>query len=136
MTPAQAAESLVGSEEEPMNERRKITDEREARRCLAAAQRTGERVGAWAQANGIDGRSLNAWRMNLARRGSSRARPASRPSTALVSGPLAALVELVPVSRPHTAARYTVLVGELRVEFGDDVDAATLRRIIEALRLC
>ena len=69
MTTAWAAETVVGFEEEPMTERRKITDEREARRCLTAAARSGNAPGAWARANGIDGRSLNAWRINLARRG-------------------------------------------------------------------
>lgn len=67
MTTAHQVESLDGSEEEPMNERRKITDEADARRGLAAARRAGEHVGSWAQANGVDGRSLNAWRMALSR---------------------------------------------------------------------
>jgi hypothetical protein len=56
----------------------------------------------------------------------------------MVVRPRAALVELVPspASRLSAAARYTVHVGEVRVEFGDDVDVATLRRIVEALRAC
>jgi len=127
-----------------MNERRKITDEREARRCLAAARKAGERAGAWARAHGIDGRSLNAWRINLARRGagSTPTRTATRPPTTLVvrarSRP--AVVELVPASRPTesagSAARYVVHVGEIRVEVGDDCATETLRRILEALRAC
>lgn len=125
-----------------MNERRKITDEREARRCLAAARKTGERAGAWAQAHGIDGRSLNAWRINLARRGagSTPARTATRPPRAMVvrPGPRAALVELIPSSRPSAIgrARYAVYVGEVHVEVGDDFAAETLRRILEVLRAC
>jgi len=47
--------------------RRKIVDEREARRCLKAAKAAGLSVGAWARAHGIDGRSLNAWRINMTR---------------------------------------------------------------------
>jgi transposase-like protein len=127
-----------------MNERRKITDEREARRCLAAAGKTGERVGAWARGHGIDGRSLNAWRINLARRGagSTPTRTAARPPTALVvrARPRAAVVELVPASRPKesasTAACYVVHVGEIRVEVGDDFAAETLRRVLEVVRAC
>ena len=121
---------------------RKITDEREARRCLAAVGRAGERVGAWARANGIDGRSLNAWRINLARRGAggTPARTRTRPPTAMVvrARPRAALVELVPSSRPSasTSARYVVHVGECRVEVGDDFAPETLRRIIGVLRTC
>ena len=45
---------------------RKIADETEARRCLRAARLAGLSAGEWARARGIDGRSLNAWRMNLA----------------------------------------------------------------------
>jgi hypothetical protein len=41
-----------------VDKQRKITDEREARRCLAAARAAGGTVGLWARANGIDGRSL------------------------------------------------------------------------------
>jgi len=90
-----------------MNERRKITDAREARRCLTAARKAGERVGDWARAHGIDGRSLNAWRMNLARRGPVGTPRAARPPAALVVRPRAALVELVQAPRPRAAARYT-----------------------------
>jgi hypothetical protein len=140
MTPRRAAESLVGSEEEPMRQQRKIADEHEARRCLAAARRTGEAVGAWARANGIDGRSLNAWRVNLARRGTSgtstRRRATARSAAAMVVQPRAALVELVSTSPPGATARYVVCVGVLRVEVGDDFDAKALRRIIEVLRAC
>lgn len=123
-----------------MRQQRKITDEREARRCLAAARRTGEGVGAWARANGIDGRSLNAWRVNLARRGDSskptRPAAATQSPTAMVVHPRAALVELVPASRPGATARYVVHVGEVRVEVGDDFTPEALRRIVEVLRAC
>lgn len=117
-----------------MNERRKITDEHEARRCLAAAMRRGQRVGAWAQANGVDGRSLNAWRMNLARRAAPRATP-GRSAVRMV--PRTALVELIPTLPAASAtARYAVCVGAWRVEVGDDFTPATLRRIVEVLRGC
>ena len=123
-----------------MNERRKITDEREALRCLAAARRAGERAGAWARAHGIDGRSLNAWRINLARRGADTTpvRTAARLPVAMVvqPRPRAALVELVPTSPPGAAMRYVVHVGVLRVEVGDDFAVETLRRIVEVLRAC
>jgi hypothetical protein len=42
---------------------RKTDDEREARACLKAAKE--ENLGRWARAHGIDGRSPNAWRINL-----------------------------------------------------------------------
>lgn len=119
-----------------MRLQRKITDELDAQRCLAAARRAGEKIGAWARANGIDGRSLNTWRMNLERRGSRLPVRAPRPPSELAKRSRAALVELVPARRPPTAGRYLVHVGGVCVEVGDDFDPGTLRRIVEALRPC
>jgi hypothetical protein len=136
MTWPEVPESLVGSEEELMSQQRKITDEFDARRCLAAARRAGGDIGAWARANGVDGRSLNTWRMNLARRGSARASSAARSRTAEVASSRATLVELIPAPRSSTGGRYVVHVGTTRVEVGDDFDPNTLRRIVEVLRAC
>jgi len=36
----------------------------------------------------------------------------------------------------HAAARYVLVLGDARFEFGDDVSAVTLRRVVEALRSC
>jgi hypothetical protein len=120
-----------------MSKRRKVRDVHEARRCLAAARRAGESAGAWARANGIDGRSLNAWRINLARNGGAPARSAAAAATAAITvRPRAALVELVPAAPPAAPPRYVVLVGAVRVEVGDDFDVATLRRLVGALRAC
>jgi hypothetical protein len=74
---------------------RKIEDEREAVRCLRAAERKGLSAGDWARAYGVDGRSLHAWKMNLARRGTPASR--RRRKTRSKARPAAhALVELVP----------------------------------------
>ncbi len=51
---------------------RKVFNEFDAQRCLAAVRRSGAPLGAWARDHGIDGRSLNLWRTNLARRGHPR----------------------------------------------------------------
>jgi hypothetical protein len=59
---------------------RKIEDEREARACLKAAK--GENLGRWARAHGIDGRSLNAWRINLEARAKSTSRRPPRTNAA------------------------------------------------------
>ncbi|HEY0781073.1 MAG TPA: hypothetical protein VGE98_01355, partial [Thermoanaerobaculia bacterium] len=128
--------SLVDSEEESMKQKRKITDELDAQRCLVAARRAGGDVGAWARANGVDGRSLNTWRMNLARRGSTRRSPSARAPTGESMHSRAAVVELIPAQRSSAGGRYAVHVGATRVEFGDDFDPGTLRRIVEALRTC
>jgi hypothetical protein len=115
--------------------RRKIEDEREAVRCLRAAEREGVSGGEWARAHGVDGRSLHAWQMNLARRGSSVRRRKARSKPVPTTH---ALVELLPGPAPTArgAGRYVLEVGGARVEFGDDASVATLRRVLEALRSC
>lgn len=104
--------------------RRKIEDEREARRCLKAAKAAGLTPGAWAQEHGIDGRSLNAWRLNLAQVGAREADAGPR------------LVELVAAPAARGDARLVVRVGEVGIEVGPDFDEATLVRLVRALRAC
>jgi hypothetical protein len=114
---------------------RKITDEREAKRCLAAAKRAGLSAGEWARTRGIDGRSLHAWQMNVERRGTSAGPRRRKRKTATTR----ALVELVPAAHSvnvFAAGRYVLEVAGARVEFGDDVSVATLRRVLEVLRSC
>jgi hypothetical protein len=115
---------------------RKIEDERDALRCLRKVGHTGLSVGEWARAHGIDGRSLHAWRIAIARRGVAvRHRKASAKSKRAKL----ALVEIVPaapVTERVGVGRYVLVVGAARVEFGDDVSVATLRRVFEALRSC
>lgn len=116
---------------------RKIEDEREAVRCLRAAERRGLSAGDWARAHGVDGRSLHAWQMNLARRGTS-APPRRLKTRSKATLTAHALVELVPAATVVAPGlgRYALVVGAARVEFGDDVSVATLRRVLEALRSC
>ena len=116
---------------------RKIEDEREALRCLRAAEREGLSAGEWGRANGIDGRSLRAWKMNIGRRGV----PARSRKPLRKAGPARhALVELVPAATSTVqdagVGRYVLEVGGARLEFGDNVSVATLRRVLEALRSC
>jgi hypothetical protein len=116
---------------------RKIEDERDAVRCLRAAERRGLSAGDWAKAHGVDGRSLHAWQMNLARRGTSM--PPRRRKARSKAPPMAhALVELVPAAVPtaHGAGRYVLVAGGARVEFDDAVSVATLRRVLEVLLSC
>jgi hypothetical protein len=121
------ARSLLLGGAESMAAGRKITDEAEARACLKAATSSGSSRIAWARAHGVDGRSLHAWAMNLAKRGASAA---SQPR----------LVELVPrptVAVPRgVASRLVVHVGELVVEVDGDFDEATLVRLVRTLRAC
>lgn len=116
---------------------RKIEDEREALRCVRAMERAGLSAGEWGRAHGIDGRSLRAWRMNIERRDV----PVRRRQRRLKTGPTRhGLVEFVPAPplaiQGVASARYVLEVGGARLEFGDDVSVATLRRVLEALRPC
>jgi hypothetical protein len=115
--------------------KRKIADEQDARACLDRAKVEGQSLGAWARANGVDGRSLNIWRVNLERAG-----PRRRVGSSVASDlPRFGLVELVP--RPErvdsgSGARYVLEIEGARLEFGDDASSATLRRVLEAVRAC
>ena len=115
---------------------RKIEDESEARRCLRAAKLAGCSAGEWARAHGIDGRSLNVWGVNLARRATPAAPRRRKPNA---PRPTHALVELVPAgssAKLAASGRYVLEVGGARVEFNDHCSVATLRRVLEALRSC
>jgi len=98
--------------------RRKIIDEHEARACLAEAEQSGMTAGQWAKPRGIDGRSLNAWRMNLERRD--------------IHAPLR-LVELLPtaVSPPDSPLRVTC--GRFVVEVPPDFDEGVLARLLDVV---
>jgi hypothetical protein len=104
--------------------RRKVDDEREARAFLKAAKAAGMTAGAWAREHGIDGRSLNAWRINLAGTPSRAPRRSAR------------LVELVAAPPVGTETRYVVRVGEVTIELGEDFRDETLVRLVRALRAC
>jgi hypothetical protein len=106
---------------------RKVFNEFDAQRCLAAVRRSGAPLGNWARAHGIDGRSLNLWRANLARRGQRRARPAT-----------AQVIELVPVASRTATARppFIVRVAGAELEVGADFEDESLRRLVRLLKSC
>ena len=99
---------------------RKIRDAAEARSLLASAERSGLERSEWARQHGIDGRSLQAWRLNLARQEQPKVR----------------FVELVSATPVMVPARYVVHVGGLSVEVDDRFDEATLRRLLSVVASC
>jgi len=103
---------------------RRILNEQEARRCLAAARAARGGLAAWTRSHGIDGRSLNAWRVNLERRGVHRPRVAPK------------LVELVPATGAVSSARYVLHIVGVGLELADDFNEQTLRRLVGLLRSC
>jgi hypothetical protein len=106
--------------------RRKIEDERDARACLKAAKGAGLSAGEWARQHGIDGRSLNAWLMNLSRRVPKAGATSAKPR----------LIELVPTSSSGATPRYVVRVADVELEVTDAFDEETLVRLVRALRSC
>jgi hypothetical protein len=115
-------------------QRRRIESELEARRCLSRVEAEDTQIGAWARSHGIDGRSLNMWRVNLARRGAApNAARGRQPGTSVTATDV---VELVPMAMPSAAVRYVLEIGGARLEIGDDFSEPTLRRLIGVLRSC
>ena len=115
-------------------ERRKIRDEADARTCIAAVRASKLTRKEWARSEGIDGRSLRAWTLNL-ERGASSTKPArSQPR---LTRPLR-LVELIPSlpAQARTSSRYVVRVGAHAVEVDDQFAEATLRRLVAVLASC
>ena len=104
---------------------RKVFNEQDARWCLSAVKSSRRELGAWARENGVDGRSLNLWRLNLERRGVVRA---AAPK----------LVELVVAPRVVVGPRapFVVRVGGVELEVGDHFDEASLRRLVGVLKSC
>lgn len=98
--------------------------EAEARRALAVIARSGTSIREWARAHRIDGRSLHAWDLVLSRKVPRRA------------SPRAAIVELLPVPAARVPARYVMRLGDVAIEFGDDAQEETLRRVLGVLRSC
>ncbi|MCB9508468.1 MAG: hypothetical protein H6697_12500, partial [Myxococcales bacterium] len=104
---------------------RKIRDADDADACLAALHASGLPLKAWANAHGIDGRSLNMWRLNRQR--TTVAPPASTPFR---------LVELLPVERPEPVADFRVHIDDLVVCVPAGFDADALGRLVAVLRRC
>lgn len=102
---------------------RKIRDADDARSCLAAAEASGLSRVEWARAHAIDARSLNAWRLNLARRDEPR-------------GELR-LVELVPAQPARREpVQYRVRCGEFVVEVDDRFDDDVLGQLLTVVATC
>jgi hypothetical protein len=106
---------------------RKVFNEQDARRCLAAVKSSRVDLGTWARAHGVDGRSLNLWRANLERRGSVRVRPATPK---LVEVVVAAAREAGP------SGPFVLRIGGVELEVGSSFDEGALRRLVGLLKSC
>ena len=90
---------------------------------MNAAHDSGLERADWAKENGIDPRSLNAWRINLGRTGAH-------------DGPR--MVELVAGSQGHVSASatYTVRCGRFAVEIDADFDEQVVTRLLTVVASC
>ncbi len=111
---------------------RKIRDESDARACLALMRSSRLELSEWARSNGVDGRSLHAWRINLEE--SSRSRKRTKRSAP--AAPRLRLVELIPTRATPSLSTYVIRVGERSVEVRDGFDESTLRRLLAVLGTC
>lgn len=107
---------------------RKVFNEQDARRCLSAVKASRRELGAWAKEHGVDGRSLNLWRVNLARRGVLRVRATAPKLVELVVAPAAVVVD--------RRAPFVLRVGDVELEVGDNFDETSLRRLVGVLKSC
>ena len=104
---------------------RKVFNEQDARRCLAAVMKSRVDLGTWARAHGVDGRSLNLWRANLERRGAVRVR-AAPPK----------MVEVVVATQSGPRAPFVLRIGGVELEVGAFFDEGALRRLVGLLKSC
>ena len=111
--------------------RRKIRDEHDAQTCLTAQVASGMGLPAWCRQAGIDGRSLNMWRLQLARRG-------ARPRLSLVEWlPAQRSVEAVQDRGGRVEAPcYRVVRGDFVVEVPTNFDSETLQRLLRVVAVC
>ena len=109
-----------------MSPRRKVPNAETARTWLDAAQRSGLTRAQWCAEAGVDARSLQCWRIALARRA---ARPVSQ------------FVELVPrsggVSAPGSGPpALRVHVGDVIIEVISGFHAESLAEVLRVVRAC
>jgi len=96
---------------------RKVRDEREARAILEEARRAGVTPSAVAKRRGIDGRSMNAWRMTLTR-----------------SKTTSTIIELV--AKAEAEPTYRVCVEDVVIEVDTSFEEDVLARLINLVRAC
>lgn len=105
--------------------RRKVVDQADAEWLLDAWDDSGLELPAFCSAQGVDGRSLQCWAMNLGRR-------EQDPRLASLG-----VVELgIGQRAPAPAAVYRLVVGRVAVEVGDAFRDDTLARLLRVVSRC
>lgn len=105
-------------------ELRKVANRDEAVRFLSQAAASGLERAVWARQNGINARSLNLWRVHLAR------------EQAVPPPPTLRLVELVSAPAAPKDVGLRVRCGSFVVEVDPDFDQVALARVLAAVVRC
>ena len=115
--------------------RRKIRDHNEAAELLEALETSGQSAADFCRARGLDGRSLNCWRINLQRDGAPPQRDGAPPQRD--DGPALGGLRLVELAaaRPEPAV-YRIVVGGIEVEVDDHFREDTLARLLAVVAAC
>ena len=118
--------------------RRKITSAEEAHRLLDELAASGEDATAFCRQAGIDGRSLNCWRLNLRRRKVDAGDGGTGPLRLVEVGwPEPGAAVGVSGSRAcGESGRYRVEVADAVVEVDDSFRDETLARLLAVVRAC
>lgn len=109
-----------------MSRRRKVPNAETAQTWLDAAQRSGLTRAQWCAEAGVDARSLQCWRIALARR-AARALPQ--------------FVELVPradrgSAAPQSPPALRVYVGDVVIEIAAGFHTESLAEVLRVVRAC
>ena len=104
---------------------RKVEDRGEAEDLLERWRRTDLPLATFSRRHGIDGRSLNCWRLNLTRKAQ---RTESPPRLVELRVPL------LPAQATTSGVR--LRVGEVVIEVDQDFDATSLARLLNVVRSC
>jgi len=101
--------------------RRKVMSRAEALELLGELDASGQALPVFCSDRGLDGRSLQCWRMNLMKKSPSTQAPSARG------------LRLVELALPAAQGSYRVLVGDVTIELDDAFREDTLSRLLNVM---
>ena len=101
--------------------RRKVMSRAEALELVGELDASGQALPEFCSERGLDGRSLQCWRLNLTKK--------SQPTRA----PLSRGLRLVEFALPVAQASYRLLVGDVTIELDDAFREDTLSRLLDVM---
>ena len=101
--------------------RRKVMSRGEALELLGELDASGQALPAFCSERGLDGRSLQCWRLNLMKRSQPTKPPSPRG------------LRLVELALPAAQSRYRLLGGDVTIEVDDAFREDTLSRLLDVM---